>query len=66
MIQVIKKQKGFGDTVAFLTEKTGIAYAFAMASNALGVDCGCKERQEKLNKLIPYGSKREDSTILLK
>ena len=27
MIQVIKKQKGLGDTVEFITESLGIAYA---------------------------------------
>ena len=64
MIQIIKKQKGLGDTIAFLTERTGIAYAVSMASEALGVDCGCAERQEKLNKLIPYGSKGKDGTVL--
>lgn len=66
MIQVIKKQKGLGDTVAFLTSVTGIKYAVEKAEE-LGIikDCGCSKRQEKLNEILPYGT-REDSTILQK
>ena len=70
MIQVIKKQKGLGDTIAFLTERTGIAYAVKMTSEALGVDCGCEKRKGDLNdpnlliNKIFYGSKREDGTVL--
>lgn len=55
MIQVIKSHKGLGDTVEFLAEKTGIAYAVKMATKMVGVvDCGCDERKEYLNKKVPY------------
>lgn len=51
MIQVIKKHKGLGDTVEFLLERTGIAYAVKMAAQAVGVeDCGCEGRKESLNE----------------
>ncbi len=43
--------KGFGDTVAKFTEATGID---KVVNFIAGEDCGCKERQEKLNKLFPY------------
>ena len=43
--------KGFGDTVAKFTEATGID---RLVNFIAGEDCGCKERQEKLNKLFPY------------
>jgi hypothetical protein len=43
--------KGFGDTVAKFTEATGID---KVVNFIAGEDCGCKERQAKLNKLFPY------------
>jgi hypothetical protein len=66
MIQVISKQRGVGDTVAFLTSVTGIKYAVEKAEE-LGIikDCGCPGRQEKLNEIFPYGA-RKDSTLLQK
>jgi|13_taG_2_1085334.scaffolds.fasta_scaffold00161_4 hypothetical protein len=43
-IQPDNKSKGLGDTVKKVTEKLGIK------------QCGgCKRRQEKLNRLFPYG-----------
>jgi len=65
MIQVIKRHKGLGDTVEFLAEKTGIKYAVNKAVE-LGIieDCGCTERKQSLNELVPYGNKREDSEVL--
>jgi hypothetical protein len=65
MIQVIKRHKGLGDTVEFLAEKTGIKYAVNKAVE-LGIieDCGCEERKQSLNELVPYGNKREDSEVL--
>lgn len=58
MIQKIKKQEGLGDTVAFLTDITGIRYAVKKAEE-LGIieDCGCSKRQKKLNELVSYGRK---------
>ncbi len=45
------KSKGLGDTIAKITEETGID---KVAKFVLGEDCGCDERKEKLNKLFPY------------
>ena len=43
-LKKIEKSKGLGDTVKKVTEKLGIK------------QCGgCKRRQEKLNRLFPYG-----------
>lgn len=51
-----RKKKGLGDTVAKITEVTGI-------KKIVG-DCeGCKKRQEKLNKLFPYKRDLNDSEI---
>lgn len=65
MIQKIKRQKGLGDTVEFLTDVTGIKFAVEKAVE-MGIieDCGCSERKEYLNKLMPYGSKGENSEVL--
>ncbi len=65
MIKVLSRQKGLGDTVAMVTTYTGIKYAIEQAKE-LGIigDCGCNERQEKLNNMFPYGNKGEDSEVL--
>jgi len=49
-----RKSKGLGDSIEKLTEATGIKKAFEMFSEATGIDCGCDERKEKLNKIFPY------------
>jgi hypothetical protein len=45
--------KGLGDTVKKLTDKTGIT---TIVKALFGDDCGCDERQERLNKLFPYSN----------
>lgn len=50
------KSKGLGDTIAKITEATGIK---AVVKFIAGDDCGCDERQEYLNKLFPYGDNPE-------
>ena len=56
MIQVIKKHEGLGDTIEYITEKTGIKYAVEMAAKAVGIkDCGCGKRKELANKYVNYG-----------
>jgi hypothetical protein len=58
MIKVIKTHKGLGDTIEYITEKTGIKYAVEMAAKAVGIeDCGCNKRKELVNKYINYGRK---------
>ena len=47
--------KGLGDTIAKFTEVTGIDKVVKTVASTIGIeDCGCKARQEMLNKLIPY------------
>ena len=48
-----KKSKGLGDTVAKVTEATGIKKAVKFLA---GEDCWCDERQESLNKLFKYNT----------
>jgi hypothetical protein len=54
-----KKSRGLGDTVAKITKATGIKAAVDTVFDAMDKDCGCKERQSKLNKLFPYGKKKK-------
>jgi hypothetical protein len=46
-----RPSQGLGDTIAKVTKATGIE---KLVKFALGEDCGCNERKEKLNKLFPY------------
>lgn len=52
----MEKQKGLGDTVAVITEATGIK---ALVKSLFGENCGCDARQEKLNELVPYKNKKK-------
>ena len=49
-----RKAKGLGDTIEAITEATGIKAVVEVFSKATGLDCGCSERKEALNKLFPY------------
>lgn len=53
-INKVIKDRGFGDTVARFTKATGVKTFVDKISEVTGVPCGCSERQEKLNKIIPY------------
>ena len=46
-----KASEGLGDTIAKVTEATGIKKAVELIA---GEDCGCKERQDVLNRLFKY------------
>jgi len=48
------KSEGFGDTVAKLAHAVGADKIADSWSEATGKDCGCKKRQETLNKMFPY------------
>ena len=48
------KPRGLGDTIEKITEATGIKSAVKMFADLSGIDCGCEERKEALNKLFPY------------
>jgi len=45
-----KQSQGLGDTIAKITEATGIDKLV----NAITDDCGCEERKQKLNELFAY------------
>ena len=59
MIQILSKHEGLGDTIEYITEKTGIKYAVEMATKAVGIkDCGCGKRKQLANKHINYGTRK--------
>jgi glycerol dehydrogenase-like iron-containing ADH family enzyme len=49
-----EKSKGLGDTIAKITEATGIKKVVETVAKATGKDCGCSKRQDTLNRLFPY------------
>jgi len=49
--------RGLGDTIEKFTEATGIKAIVEKGANALGKDCGCAGRRDKLNELFPWGKK---------
>ena len=52
--------RGLGDTIAKLTHATGIAQAVEVISHVVSVPCGCKERQQWLNKVVPYRQEQDN------
>jgi hypothetical protein len=54
------KHKGLGDTVAAITQATGI---HALVKSLFGENCGCDARQEELNKLVPYGKEDKSTKV---
>ena len=49
------KSKGLGDSVAKITEVTGIKSLTELATKAIGMsDCGCNNRRNWLNQKFPY------------
>ena len=49
-----RKAQGLGDTIEQFTEATGIKAGFEKLAQAIGWDCGCDARKEKLNQMFPY------------
>ena len=58
-IDIPSESRGLGDTLAKITKATGIKKVVDTVFGAINKDCGCRERQSKLNKLFPY--KKEEA-----
>lgn len=55
----MSKSKGLGDDIAKVTKFAKLDKIAESIAKSLGKDdCGCSKRQEKLNKLFPYGDKK--------
>ena len=67
--------KGLGDTIAKFTHLTGMDRVAKQLAAMMGKeDCGCDERRDLLNRLVPYSTskiptgdviKRDGETIKL-
>ena len=54
------KSKGLGDTIAKITNATGLdKVADAVAKAAGAEDCGCNKRRKTLNEIFPYTKSTE-------
>ena len=50
-----QESKGFGDTIAKVTNALGLDKVAETVAHAVGKeDCGCNKRKEKLNDMFPY------------
>jgi hypothetical protein len=54
-----KVSKGIGDSIERITKATGIKKVVDKISEVTGIDCGCEERKEALNKMFPYANVRQ-------
>jgi hypothetical protein len=52
----ISAGNGLGDVVADVTHATGLDKLAHLYEQTTGKDCGCKERQEKLNQMFPLSN----------
>ena len=48
--------EGLGDLVAKVTEVTGIK---AVVEAVAGDNCGCAQRQQKLNEMFPFNTPKD-------
>jgi len=55
--KIMKKSKGFGDTVEKITTATGIKKVVEKVASVTGKPCGCNKRQDTLNRMFPYDKK---------
>ena len=54
-----KQAEGLGDTLKQVFDKTGITTVVEKVVEVLDLDeCGCKTRQESLNKMFPYNKEK--------
>lgn len=61
MRKIRVEPRGLGDDLKRIFDETGVTIVFEKVTSTLGVkDCGCKERQEKLNELFPYKNEEDN------
>lgn len=57
-MKLTEKSKGLGDTLEKITTATGVKRVVEKVSQAVGKDCGCKQRKDALNRMFPYKDKK--------
>jgi len=58
-----KKHRGLGDAIEAATRATGIKSVVEKVSEITGRDCGCGNRKEALNKLVPFNQEAADDEL---
>ncbi len=51
---ILKEDRGLGDTIERVTTATGIKKAVDYVSEKTGKDCGCSKRKKVLNRRFNY------------
>ena len=52
--------RGLGDTIAKIADATGLAAVASAWEKVSGRECGCAQRRERLNGLVPYEREGSD------
>ena len=60
---ILKTDKGLGDTIERITKATGIKKVVDTLSEVTGKDCNCGKRKEKLNKFILNAQRYSDYPV---
>jgi hypothetical protein len=58
---MLGEQTGAGDTFAAIAKAVGAEWVAKKVEQVTGKPCGCKKRQEALNRLVPYKPKEGPS-----
>ena len=53
------ENKGFGDSIANFTQKTGIKTVVDKLSTGLNIPCGCAQRQAWFNNKFPNRNEKK-------
>tara|TARA_R110000764_G_scaffold25290_3_gene60671 strand:- start:57 stop:539 length:483 start_codon:yes stop_codon:yes gene_type:complete len=56
LLSLENDSQGLGDTVEKVLKATGIT---SVVKAIVGDDCGCKERKQRLNAILPYGTPKQ-------
>tara|TARA_B100001059_G_scaffold215757_1_gene233533 strand:+ start:65 stop:235 length:171 start_codon:yes stop_codon:yes gene_type:complete len=48
------RSRGLGDSIHKFTKATGVKTMVDKVSKGLNIPCGCQERRDALNNLVPY------------
>ena len=56
LLSLENESQGLGDTVEKVLKATGIA---KVVKAIVGDDCGCNERKQRLNAILPYGTPKQ-------
>jgi hypothetical protein len=48
------RSRGLGDSIYKITKATGVKTMVEKVSKGLNIPCGCQERRDALNNLVPY------------